>query len=72
MNMNDETLLRCVDFISITLIALGICLLMSAPDSIELIKIATLKEIAGGVLGIICFFFGGLIYVHSNRIFIKK
>ena len=70
--MNDKTLLRFIDFTGITFIALGVCLLMSAPDSIELIKVATLKEIVSSVGGIVLFFLGGLIYVRSGNIFIQE
>ena len=72
MVMNDKTLLRFIDFTGITFIALGVCLLMSAPDSIELIKVATPKEIATIIIGNVTFFSGGFIYLFSKKIFLRE
>lgn len=68
----DEILLKYFDFVGIVLITIGIYLMLSFPNSIELIKLATIKEIVSGVSGLLLFLLGGWTYVFSEIMFIKK
>lgn len=70
--MNDKTLLKLIDLSCIFMITFGTYLLFSVPNDLELIKIATPEEIAGWVLGFVTLLFGGLVYVFSEKMFMKE
>ena len=70
--MSDKFFLRFIDCVGIMLIALEAGLLISSPGSIELIKVATPKEIATIIIGNVTFFSGGFIYLFSKKIFLRE
>ena len=71
MNDDIDMVLKMIRVTCIFLIAVGVYLIMSFPNSIELIKLATPREIMGGIFGIIYILSGALTYVYAERIFLK-